>query len=93
MMGLFNKTKPLEALLPVGSDRLEDTLLWLMNLGKPRVSYMAPIFLGTGGWYCCVEVTGKGTTLEIASDFHMVTPLAAALQCRQRAEAMMNQQG
>jgi len=62
-------------------ESLEDVLLELAKWGKPRVSMP-----GGEGWYSCVEVniTPTGAKFEVASEFKMATPLAAALQCRER---------
>lgn len=65
-------------------ETLEDVLLELAKWGKPRVSMP-----GGQGWYSCVDVsiTPTGAKFEVASDFSMATPLAAALQCRERLMA------
>ena len=68
----------------VTGETLEDVLLDLAKWGRPRVSMPS----GTG-WYSCIDVqiTPTGAKFEVASEFGMATPLAAALQCRERLMA------
>lgn len=63
------------------AETLEDVLLELAKWGKPRVTMP-----GGSGWYSSVDVnvSPAGAKFEVASDFSMATPLAAALQCRDR---------
>lgn len=63
------------------TETLEDVLLELAKWGKPRVTMPSD-----KGWYSTVEVniTPIGAKFDVASEFGMATPLAAALQCRER---------
>lgn len=65
---------------PIG-ESLEDVLLELAKWGKPRVTMPSD-----KGWYSTVEVniTPIGAKFDVSSEFGMATPLAAALQCRER---------
>ena len=67
-------------------ESLEDVLLELAKWGNPRVSMPST---SSKGWYSCIDVniTPTGAKFEVASDFGMATPLAAALQCRERLMA------
>lgn len=76
-------TAPAETPKPT-SESLEDVLMDLAKWGNPRVS------MPSGkGWYSSIEVniTPTGAKFEVASEFGMATPLAAALQCRERLMA------
>lgn len=77
---LAEATEPAKTAAPAG-ETLEDVLLELAKWGRPRISIPS-----SRGWYCCVEVniTLTGAKFEVSSDFGIETPLAAALQCRER---------
>lgn len=82
-------TAPAETPAPAG-ESLEDVLLELAKWGKPRIS------MPSGeGWYSCVEVniTPTGAKFDVQSEFRMATPLAAAIQCRERLLAAVKSIG
>lgn len=82
-------TAPAETPAPAG-ESLEDVLLQLAKWGKPRVTMPSD-----KGWYSTVEVniTPIGAKFDVASEFGMATPLAAALQCRERLLAAVKSIG
>jgi hypothetical protein len=74
---------------PIG-ESLEDVLMQLAKWGRPRVTMP-----NDKGWYSTVEVniTPIGAKFDVASEFGMATPLAAALQCRERLLAAVKSIG
>ena len=63
------------------AESLEDVLMELSKWGSPRLG-----MYGSDGTWCCsieVNVTATGVKFEARSDFKQLTPLAAALMCRQ----------
>jgi len=71
-------------------ETLEDVLMQLAKWGRPRVTMP-----NDKGWYSTVEVniTPIGAKFDVASEFGMATPLAAALQCRERLLAAVRSIG
>ena len=63
------------------AESLEDVLMELSKWGYPRVG----MYGSDGTWHCSIEVnvTATGVKFEARSDFKQLTPLAAALMCRQ----------
>lgn len=92
-ISLFQKTQitqPAHELPAAQQDRLEAVLIDLAKWGKPRISMPSG-----DGWYSSIEVniTPTGAKFEVSSDFKMATPLAAALQCRERLLASVKALG
>lgn len=66
---------------PITED-LESVLMDLARYGRPRIGQYGD----DNTWNCTIEasISPIGAKFEVRSDFKQTTPLAAALQCRDR---------
>lgn len=76
-----NPNKPAAAQLETTPADLQLVLLELRQYGKPHVGMFH------SGWHSSVEMStwAAGSSFTVRSDFGMDTPMAAALQCLERA--------
>lgn len=92
MISLFKKTPETEGAVPnpIGGD-LQDVLLRLARFGRPGLRRSTH----SDGWHCYVDmaVNQVGASFEIKSEFDLPTPLAAALQCEERAHEALKKIG
>lgn len=81
-------SSPKPAAQPAHQD-LQELLLGLQKFGHPRLHCLS------GGWYCVIEMhtTADGAEFTVRSDFSQLSPLAAALQCRERMQAALRLTG
>jgi hypothetical protein len=70
----------------VSNPDLESALIALSKFGKPHCG------LFDSGWLCNVDmhVTATGASFTVRSEFGHPSPMAAALECTQRVDAIMH---
>lgn len=69
---------------------LEDVLAELLLAGQPRLG----VYRGST-WHCSVEMntTQTGAEFKVRSQFDHLTPIAAALECRDRVREALHAVG
>ena len=69
---------------------LEQILEELQMHGEPRIGV-----INASGWHCAIDVsiTVAGGRFQVSSEFKHSTPMAAAIQCRDRLRTALKQLG
>ena len=71
-------------------ETLEQILKELERHGEPRIG-----LINASGWHCAIDVsiTVSGGRFQVSSEFKHLTPMAAAIQCRDRLRTALKQLG